>query len=165
MYILSDAEILSVCLRVQEYHEEYDQVTNDFFTVLLNTGCRPEELMNITRWTWNGISPIDMQPLKGNNLRGFQKADLTPAFIQHIEAQEQYFNIYSIDKYNYIFNKYNSFGPLRVQNKLIRNYLYRYNKVRQLRLEGWSFERITNWFGWTNSGIVTGYAVKEIYTE
>jgi site-specific recombinase XerD len=136
----------------------------DYFTLLFNTGCRSSEPLKITNWSINGAGQIVLQPFKGNNQRIFDISEIPSRFITAIQDQKPYFDFYSVAKFRYVFNKYATKTQIYVENKSMDMYIFRYNKVKQLRQAGLTKAEIQTFFGWTNSGIVDEYLNADLYT-
>lgn len=162
MALLTLAELNTNCTIVASYKPLYDDVVDEYFRMLLYSGCRPIELFDITRWSFADGYRWAWQPAKGNNIRYIQDGLVPPLFANAILTQTDLFGIYSMAKYNYIFNSFSTYSRLSTDTKDITNYSFRYAFVKNLYANGMPIPDIVTEMGWTNSIMAYGYINAEI---
>ena len=132
--------INSDCLNFIQAIGLYSPSFKLFYEVVHATGCRFEELTDISRFQMDGEERIIFQPGKGNNERILYVADLPEKFVTMVETQESYFDRVDYDTNRRYFRAHyprpvylNSGGFL---GKRVGIYIFRYRMFKQLYADG-----------------------------
>jgi len=164
MHILTNDELEEYCVSFIQAYPFYNVYMTDYFSLLYSTGCRSSEPLKHTNWGINNSGQITLKPFKGNNTRIFEVQEIPSNFVLALQSNKPYFDFYSVAKFRYVFNKFATIQQIFVENKPMELYIFRYNRVKQLRQQGYSKQDIQTYFGWTNSGIVDEYLNADLYT-
>jgi integrase len=149
---LSYSELDDLCKSYLEVLPFYGQPEQIYFQILYDTGCRPAEVIRPNLWTWQGNSVVKLQPLKGNNSRTISLSGDYPLVIEYFAAEETFLSNYSIGKFRFMWDKFNTYGQLTNKNKGIDLYCFRNRYVKYLKTrQGLTDEEIQRALGWTNS--------------
>lgn len=159
----TDLNYLCQYLAVTEYI--YYPVATQFFSDLYNTGCRPKELLAYSRWNYIDPSNIMLSPFKGNAARTFTADQLSDSLLFAIINQ-----IAPYDGLSYRQLKAVLFHIIPVllpqtENKSAIDYIFRYNKVRQLLAAGMSAADVQAYMGWISADFVTLYSARALFTH
>ena len=160
---LSYHDLNDLCLSYTNVLPFYGQPEQIFFQILYDTGCRPAEIMQPNRWSWQGNNVVSLTPLKGNNERTIPLSGDFPLVIEYFAAEETFLTNYSINKFRFIWDKFNGYGQLTNRNKGIDLYCFRNRYVKYLKQrQGLTDEEIQRALGWTNSHLPGIYYNAEI---
>lgn len=133
-----------------------------FFELLLNTGCRPTELLKIELWAKQNETTYTLNPLKGNNIRLFDKRALPSYWTTAIETQINPLKISTVRQYRFTFNKLFPFAKCSVKGKEIELYLFRHNAFKQLHEQGLTDTEIKTIMGEKTLHIAQNYIYSTI---
>jgi hypothetical protein len=140
----------------------FDQWLGSYFNMLMLTGCRPEEVWDESRWSIGTGNKIILATAKGNNQREWYESEVDGLFYNQIYNNEKAYSIYSLDKYNFYFERFNYLSTLMVETKKIKSYLFRYYYIRNLKNIGMSNSDIITKMGWTNASNLSLYLNNDI---
>lgn len=165
MIPLTDTDLSYLCQYLSETEYIYYPIATQYFQDLYNTGCRPKELLAYNRWDYISDSEILLQPLKGNSTRIFTALDLSPSLLFSIINQ-----IAPYDGLTYRQLKAVLFHIIPVllpqtEVKSAIDYIFRYNKVRNLLAAGKTEAEVQSIFGWYTSAYVTLYAGRALFVS
>jgi len=158
MPTLTFAQLESICATVKAGNPHYSPLSAQWCTDLYFTGCRPNELTNRQRWSYDGASTYALQPLKSNNLRYFDASILTGGLKRFIAGDQNQYSLISYSRMKQIFTTTSPFTQVYHETKAMDLYLFRYRYVKYLRLIGYSDLQIQDDMGWVDSFHVNGYA-------
>lgn len=157
MPVLTFVELKASLQAVQEPVPNYQAYIFNAFTTLFETGCRPNEIFDINRWTVQSNDIIRLQPSKKNLPRYFPIAQLPLEFVHQIETGEQLYYPYSIRRLRYHFNQFYMPAGTFVQGKDIELYLFRHYYIKELDNQGFNADEIAQKMGYTTTTVVSGY--------
>jgi hypothetical protein len=138
----------------------------DFINDLYNTGARPNELLQVNRWTTNPSDPNQWQmlPQKANALRYFDKNLLSDSFNTSVINQSRPYQNLTLRQLEYVIHRVNPVGAVATIDKLISAYMFRYNRVRTMVADGMTNAQIRTSFGWSDVALVETYNGRQLYT-
>jgi integrase len=166
MSAISYEELNDLCLSYCEVLPFYGQPEQTFFQVLYDTGCRPAEAINPDLWTLTGFDRVQLQPLKGNNPRTIDLTTVSRIVQEYFNEQQTFLKSYSIGKFRFIWDKFNTYGQLTNGAKGIDLYCFRNRFVKYLHeVERLTDTDIQRTMGWTNSHLPRIYYNAEILTS
>lgn len=157
MAILTYGELNDVCLSAMGPRVNQSWQFAEYLENIYSTGCRPAELLDVSRWSIGAGSTVVLQPLKGNNERVIEDVSVSALWLDAIDGQINIFNILTERKCRYYYQKYVSIYGLSVGSKDVELYTYRYRYVKSLNLDGFSDLEIQEIMGWTNLSVVGNY--------
>jgi hypothetical protein len=129
-----------------------------FYQMLYYTGCRPAEAINPSRWSYVADRTFLLNPLKGNNTRTIVINEDVPRLLEYLINGETWLNRYSIAKFRFIWDKFNSYGQLIKGDKGIDLYCFRTLYVKKLKfIDGKTNSEIQTAMGWTNTHLPAIY--------
>jgi hypothetical protein len=162
---LKVAELQQLCERLSQQPQPYYNEVSNFLKDSMFTGCRPNELIEIWRWSpkIGSDSKFILVPEKGNAEREILKAGLSANFQSSVINQTNPYKGLSLRQIQISTMKINPAGKMVVGDRNCNTYIYRYNKVCQMRLAGTSWEDIQKFFGWFNPTMPFSYAEREIF--
>lgn len=158
MELLTNRQLNDLCSFLSTANYVYYPVATDFFLDLFNTGCRPNELVAVNRWSIAGNGTVQLMPLKGNDFRTFEVAEISPSLLFAIQYQIPPYDGLSLRQLQSVLKKIIPYlRPATVLKSAIA-YIFRYNRVKQMSEAGKSVAGIQSSFGWSNPLMVTGYS-------
>lgn len=157
MPVMTYLELNNSLISVQSPVKNYDTLLFDYFTNLYNTGCRPEELLNINLWESSSAAAVTLFPLKGNNARVIPRLQLTPYLNSVINASTVLYEPLTYRRFRYHFKNFYLYSGTAIGAKDVELYLFRHRYVKSLNLAGYSDLQIQTLMGWTNLSIVSNY--------
>ena len=108
------------------------------FSVQYVTGCRFNELRQISRFSIIDSTQYSLQPQKGNNLRILQLNLLPPDFIAMIQSQDAYFEGLTQSTASYYFRTFYFNKRIFHDNKQLTTNLFRHHYCKYLYNAGYS---------------------------
>ena len=161
---ITDSELLRICQFVSNYPQTFYTTIESFINDLYTTGCRPNELLQLTRWVQseNHIEYFSMQPEKGNLSREIPKAFLSQNFINAWLGSYRPYQKLSLRQLEYGMKQVIPNGKIKVEHKEMVAYIFRYNKVKMLVGAGYNNSYIQTFFGWLNPPMPWNYNSKII---
>jgi hypothetical protein len=151
------AELQKVCDYFVEAEYPYFEELREAFKLLRLTGCRIQELFDISRWTIISGYTVQLQPQKGNNPRTIILNSDFDNFISAIQGQFKPFLGRTYSQLEYLFLKINPYGKLYSGARQILNYAYRYLYIRELAADGLTNEQIAVIMGHVNPTVILNY--------
>lgn len=164
---INSSELLRICQYIGNFPPFYYSIAQDFCNDLYTTGCRPTELIEVTRWE-QSIFDADywtMQPQKGNNQREILKASLSDGLNAAIIGQYRPYNRLTIRQLEYAMKQYITTGMIAKDDKEMVSYIFRYNKVKMLLAEGATNPEIQEYFGWLNPPMPWNYGSAQLKVQ
>lgn len=137
----------------------------DYYTLLRGTGCRPEEALDITRWSKTGLDTYNLQPFKGNLLRVLAADQMPNDFRLAIAGQYNYFYPFTYYQLRFYFNRFFPYPQVAHGKRQIAGVIARYMLVKQMKTDGSTDAEIKAAFGWNNVSMVSTYANAVITSE
>ena len=163
MVPVSNEELEQLCNYLSTASYIYYPIATSFFYDLYKTGCRPNELLEIERWSYIDASHIELAPLKGNLTRSFTAADLSENLVFSIVNQVAPYQGLTLRQLTSVMKKILPLIKIQTIDKSAIDYMFRYNKVKSLKDNGDTYTQITEKFGWNNEALAIGYYERIIY--
>lgn len=135
----------------------YFEELREAFQLLKLTGCRIQEIFDITRWTQITGYQVQLQPQKFNNPRIIILNSSFDNFLAAIVGQYKPFIGRTYSQLQYLFSKINIYGKIYSGNKEITNYFFRYLYVREMQDIGFTDLEIATEMGYTTAQAVSNY--------
>lgn len=159
---LSDSELDSICLSLVNRDLPYFSAFHEAFLLLYLTGCRVEEIFDISRW--ERLSDYEMRflPQKDNYHRYVTLDYRCDSFIAAVVGRYKPFGGLSAYQLNRVFYNFSEYSNFRVGSKPVSLYLFRYNFIRKLHADGLNINQIADKMGYTSTAVVGGYLTAEI---
>jgi hypothetical protein len=164
LFPISDTTLNELCFFMLSQVYPYYPVVINYNTDLYNTGCRPNELLDQTLWTYNNSLDIELQPLKGNSTRFFTSADLSADLLFAIQNNVRPYQSLSLRQLEYVNKKVLPTPQVQTIDKSSISYMFRYNYIKQLSLQGLSNAAIAARMGQSSSVIAAGYVGEQLYS-
>lgn len=164
MRVLKCTELDEICLTVVENSRELPLLSS-YLRFLYDTGCRPSEPLNPKCFVAYTSGHLIMQPLKGNNIRMIEISLVPPSIFSVSNGNK---SIMIQKDYETALDRFKKYKPLSLTMTNVKKselYLFRYNYVRQLNLDGLSVSDIAKHMGWKNEGIVNRYLTTNIFVN
>jgi hypothetical protein len=165
MVLLTNEQINLCCLHILNQSMSKDVILNDIFQNYYNTGLRANELLDLTRWSKNIDEDLVCDTEKGSNNRKFSQWELTPFFVASFLAGDNPYQYNSFSTVNLYFQRWLPCARVVTQNKNLGVCLFRHNKIKLMKDEGYSFEQIKLYFGEVELNNILGYYNSEIYAD
>ena len=112
------------------------------FRVQYVTGCRFNELRQISRFSIIDSTDFSLQPQKGNNLRTLPISIIPPEFISMIQAQDDYFQGLTQSTASYYFRTFYFGKRIFHNNKQLTTNLFRHHFCKSLYNSGYTVSQI-----------------------
>ena len=112
------------------------------FRVQYVTGCRFNELRQISRFSIIDSTDFSLQPQKGNNLRTLPISIIPPEFISMIQAQDDYFQSLTQSTASYYFRTFYFGKRIFHNNKQLTTNLFRHHFCKALYNSGYTVSQI-----------------------
>jgi len=135
----------------------YFEELREAFKLLRHTGCRIQEIFDISRWEVSSGYTVIVQPQKGNNTRTIILNSDFDDFLAAITGQYSPFLGRTYSQLQGLFYKINPYGKLYSATKEITNYFFRYLFVRELDELGMTLQQIADEMGYTSTTAVNNY--------
>lgn len=165
MTIITTQQLEDLCSSLSETEYIYYPISKSYFKDLYTTGCRPQELLTITRWNYINASNIILDPLKNNNNRTFTAAELSNNLLQSIITQVEPYESLSLRQLSSVLKKILPVLRIQTIEKSAIDYMFRYNRVRQLFAQGQTAAQLATKFGWINPNLAYSYGNKTLYSS
>lgn len=160
--MLTPSQLNDICETAVATAYANDNYYRYYYDFLLKTGSRPQDALRINYYVNTVDDNAIFQPSKNNNSRGIPISDINLNMANYYFNAGTYLKSYWYTRVNRDFNRL--LWPTRIST-LKKNsvlYLFRYNFVRQLYENGATVEEIRDKMGWTNTGIVYSYLLKNL---
>jgi hypothetical protein len=165
MYLIDNNQLNSLCNYLARTTYIYYPVAINFNKDLLHTGCRPEEVLTIGLWTYISSVAIELQPLKGNGTRTFIESDLTPGLVFAIQNNIKPYEGLTLRQLESVNKKILPVATVGTSAKSAISYIFRYNYIKQLYIQGYSDAAITAKMGYALDSVTVGYRTRLLYTS
>ena len=162
MTILNPTQLDEMCLATVN-NASANPLLFAYLLFLYNTGCRPLEPLEHKCFIARNETDLVLKPLKNNNLRYIPLEDVPPSIFSPENANKSYLVAGQYDSLLSSFSRLKPKSLTTTTNKNTQLYLFRYNFVNQLFLDGKSYAEITTIMGWKNDSIVHRYLSTNIY--
>lgn len=133
------------------------------FRVQYVTGCRFNELRQISRFSIIDSTQYSLQPQKGNDLRTLQLNLLPPEFISMIQAQDTYFEGLTQSTASYYFRTFYYNKRIFHDNKQLTTNLFRHHYCKYLHNAGYSITQIASLLGERDQKNAENYIFSDLY--
>lgn len=117
------------------------------FKVQYVTGCRFNELRQISRFSIIDSTDFSLQPQKGNNLRTLPISIIPSEFLSMIQAQDDYFQGLTQSTASYYFRTFYFGKRIFHDNKQLTTNLFRHHFCKSLYNSGYSVSQIAYQLG------------------
>lgn len=164
LYPISDEQLKVLAQGLKETLYQYYPVTRDYMRDIYETGARPMEMLQINRWTVINATQVNMQPQKGNAVRVFDKTKLSANLNASIISQARPYNGLSLRQISSVIKKILPTERIQTIKKSAIDYLFRYNRVKELAAAGFTDTQIATAFGWSGSSMAYGYRTTILYS-
>lgn len=104
----------------------------DGLILLYQTGCRPNEIFEVSMWSDYSPTQLSLQPLKANSTRYFNKSDLNSDFVNAVILGAKWLNAITPRQLEYSLKAVYEYSNPRKGNKDTALYLYRYRYMKFL---------------------------------
>ena len=148
MIAINDDELLILCQFMVLAPPPFYSTVSEFLFDIYVTGCRPNELLDISLWSENVIDSEywDLQPLKGNNVRTFKKVMLSDSLNYAIVNSVDPYDGITLRQIEYSIKQISPFITVMLLDRYAVVYCNRYNKVRDYLRDGKTQLEITALF-------------------
>lgn len=119
-------------------------------SLLLFTGCRSMEAIDLNRWSVRNNNVMLLATLKKNLPRAFTLDELPPDFMQWYLKKDAYNSAINYRKTQYVFQQLVKPYGIVNNNKSALLHLYRYNYIKWLNYNGMEPEQIQVMIGHNN---------------
>lgn len=162
---INDTELNELCgyLTAQTY--SYFPIAKSFIEDLFSTGCRPNELIDVTRWNFISENEIILSPLKSNYNRSFTSSQLSDSLLFAIENNIKPYDGLTLRQLESIIKKILPMVQVGTESKSAIAYIFRYNFVKQLHESGVTDNAIKDVMGWSSILLASSYYLKVLYSE
>lgn len=133
-----------------------------FLTSLMVSGCRPTELLDLSRWSGSGGEVFTLDTAKKNNNRTFNRSTFSTAFQSYIDNSYFPWSVVNYRQLSYQFNSIYAYPHASVLGKEISLYLFRHYYIKKLHRDGLTVQQIMAITGHLRSSVVNGYIYSEI---
>ena len=133
------------------------------FSVQYVTGCRFNELRQISRFSIIDSTQYNLQPQKGNNVRILPLNLLPPDFVAMIQAQDDYFQGLTQSTASYYFRTFYYGKRIFHENKQLTTNLFRHHFCKALYNSGYTVSQIAYSLGERDQKNAENYIFSELY--
>ena len=133
------------------------------FRVQYVTGCRFNELRQISRFSIVDSTQYNLQPQKGNNVRILPLNILPPEFISMIQAQDAYFEGLTQSTASYYFRTFYFNKRIFHDNKQLTTNLFRHHFCKSLYNSGYTVSQIAYNLGERDQKNAENYIFSDLY--
>ena len=133
------------------------------FRVQYVTGCRFNELRQISRFSIVDSTQYNLQPQKGNNVRILPLNLLPPEFISMIQAQDAYFEGLTQSTASYYFRTFYFNKRIFHDNKQLTTNLFRHHFCKSLYNSGYTVSQIAYNLGERDQKNAENYIFSDLY--
>ena len=133
------------------------------FRVQYVTGCRFNELRQISRFSIIDSPQYSLRPQKGNNLRILPINLLPPDFISMIQTQNDYFEGLTQSTASYYFRTFYYNKRIFHANKQLTTNLFRHHYCKYLYNNGYSISQIAYNLGERDQKNAENYIFSDLY--
>lgn len=163
MTVLSNSDLQNLCAYLVNVDKYYWNECNWFLNDIYQTGCRSMELFRIERWSIIDEDYLQLTPFKGNYNRTFLASDFSSNFVAAVASQIKPYNGLTLRQLMFLINRYSYYPQIYHHDKPIDAYLFRYNRVKQLKEAGYTDSYVQSYFGWLSVSMVSKYNNAELY--
>ena len=134
-----------------------------YFNVLMNIGCRIEEVTNCNLWNIQDPSHPELQTVKRGGIRYFDNNEIPINYINNIRAGKQRGYFYSASAIRRIYNQLVVYRDIKVKSKDISIHLFRHRYIKQLYANGETITSIARALGYVDEETAKYYVDSIIY--
>lgn len=153
---LSNSYLNQICIEVCNSNQHYYKDSSAFFSDMYRTGCRPSELLDLSKWRLIG-SDYELTTAKTEAKRFIPSYLLSNSFRQSIFEGYRPYNSLTYDQLTLEFRKVVPVHPIFMGKKIVDTYLFRYNRARQLYESSRNLLEVMAHFGWLSASVASGY--------
>lgn len=164
LYLLTDSELDNLCLYLTQTPYIYYPQTQTFLTDLYNTGCRPNELLEIGRWLYVDASHIYLTVEKQGTTRIFTTADLSSDLLFAIQNLADPYGSLTLRQLTWVEKKILPVIQVQTIDKSAITYIFRYNYVKKLHNAGKTDAEIRSIMSWSATFEPSIYYDADIYS-
>jgi integrase len=165
MQLVSPVQLSSLCGFVIENMPVHLTEYKYMCQLMLDTGCRASESIELSRWSLFNQNTIKLQPQKRNDIRIFDASTLDPVNFFKISNQIEYAAYINYRRLEYaISGLIGQFGIV-IKNKSSVCHLFRHNYVQRLLLQDKSDIEIKDLLGERTMKSTNDYILSEIYSK
>jgi hypothetical protein len=162
--IYDNAQLNEIGLETINSVSSYMPWAADALTICYLSGCRPNELFGVPRWSIQSLGVFRLQPSKGNLAREIIGMPFPEYAIDNILAAKAPFWPYSERRLLMYFKKFRPSPKLFCGNRDIETYIYRHLYIRELYALGLTPDQIALEMGYSTTSVVSGYINSVIYS-
>lgn len=149
LYPITDTELDNLCIYLTQTPYIYYPQTQTFLTDLYNTGCRPNELLEIFRWNYVDATHIYLTVEKQGTTRTFTSTDLSSNLLFAIQNNIDPYNGLTLRQLTWVEKKILPVIQMQTSNKSAITYIFRYNYVKKLHNAGKTDAEIRTIMSWS----------------
>lgn len=142
-----------LCLCQYPYYEQFREA----FKLLYVTGCRIQEIFEISRWSSVSDTVFLVQPQKGNNVRQVILDSDFQAFKSAVLNQYSPFLGMSVYQFTNLLGRIRTWDYMFSGDKEISFYVFRYRYIKTLYSKGFTIEQIAAAMGYLEFNTVQNY--------
>lgn len=157
------AELLEEICAAIVFNSQGLPLLHAYLSFLYNTGCRPMEPLTPSCFLGYTNEHLLLQPLKKNLPRKIERYLVPPSIFNPDNKNE---SIMQPKDYETALNRFKKLKPYSLTMTNVKKselYLFRYNYVRQLFIDGLTNLEIQKHMGWKSETIVARYLSTNIY--
>lgn len=158
---LTNELLNELLIEVTNHSEYYHIYTSSYFHDLYLTGCRPVELLDITKWKIVGES-LELTTAKTEAKRIISPVWLSMNFKRSVSYREAPYNGLTYDQAVKEFRRVLRMHPITTENKVADLYLFRYNRAKQLFGSTKDITTVMHFFGWLSPAMAHNYIYKPL---
>src|SRR3569832_2068547 len=150
LYPITDTELDQLCYYLTQTPYIYYPDTQIFLTDLYNTGCRPNELLEIARWNYISPSQIELTVEKQGTLRIFTESDLSSNLLFAIQNSIAPYSSLTLRQLTWVEKKILPVPQVQTADRSAITYIFRYNYVKKLHNAGKTDAEIRDIMSWSS---------------
>lgn len=162
---ITDEYAQELCEHLSQAAYIYYPQATFFFLDLYSTGCRPMELLDQTRWTESSPGVFTLTPLKGNLQRTFTESELSANLVFAIRNNIKPYTGLTLRQLTSVLKKVMPVQLTATVGKSAIDYIFRYNRAKQMYYDGVPLATIQATFGWGSLAVTSGYIMRQLYAS
>lgn len=164
MTIITDLELKNICDNLLNAPNYYNDDMNRCLNVIHEFGLRTNEIFQPNdKFSIDSNLNVIIDTFKGSNPRVLDRSLFDSVFYSRIQNNIAPVQFMRHSVINYYIRQVNYPKIYYSGNQEITTYLFRYNRIRQMKIQGFTNQQITSYFGWVSNSIVLSYLNNEIY--
>lgn len=164
LYPITDTELDNLCLYLTQTPYIYYPDTQTFLTDLYNTGCRPNELLQIWRWSYVDATHIYLTVEKQGTTRTFLDTDLSESLLFAIQNSLEPYGSLTLRQLTWVEKKVLPVPQVQTADRSAITYIFRYNYVKKLHNAGLTDDQIRDIMSWSPTFEPSIYYDQILYT-